>query len=104
MRLEEALQRKLGPDSKPGLLLTSGSSGAGKTRLAKRLWQSVEARGGFFVMGKFDQLKRPEPFAPVVPALAEFVKLIPESGGDVVENLRKEIALGAEELAQGFAF
>ena len=77
--LEEAVNRRLNPNSKPELILISGSSGTGKTCLAKQLRESViRERGGYFAMGKFDQLKRSDPFAPLVTALTIFVKQVLE--------------------------
>jgi predicted ATPase len=90
-RLEEAFRRRLRPNSQPELILLSGSSGTGKTVLARKLRQPVEAKDGFFIMGKFDQLKRSEPYAPIVAAVSEFVKLVLEREEDIVKKIRHRI-------------
>jgi predicted ATPase len=89
--LDDALHRRLKPDAKPELILISGSSGTGKTVLSKKLRKPVEEKDGFFIMGKFDQLQRPEPYAPLVAAMTTFVMLVLERGEAVVENTKLAI-------------
>jgi ABC-type glutathione transport system ATPase component len=89
--VEQALERRLKPNAKPELILISGSSGTGKTVLARKLQKPVEEKGGFFVMGKFDQLKRPEPYAPLVAAMTAFAMHILGNGVEVVAETREAI-------------
>ena len=81
-----AFHRRLRPDSLPELLLVSGSSGTGKTVLALQLRKYVHERGGYFVMGKFDQMKRIEPYAPLISAITEFINYILDSKDDQFIN------------------
>eukprot|EP00980_Cylindrotheca_fusiformis_P007490 scaffold1551_cov108-Cylindrotheca_fusiformis.AAC.3 len=91
-QLEESLKRRLKPNSIPELILIAGASGTGKTVLARSLQRSVqEDLKGFFVMGKFDQLKRSEPFAPLVSAMTEFVSLVLEKGKDVIDQVKSDV-------------
>eukprot|EP00980_Cylindrotheca_fusiformis_P012775 scaffold3123_cov119-Cylindrotheca_fusiformis.AAC.4 len=91
-QLEESLKRRLKPNSTPELILIAGASGTGKTVLARNLQRSVqEVLKGFFVMGKFDQLKRSEPFAPLVAAMTEFVFLVLEKGKDVIDQVKSDV-------------
>jgi histidine kinase len=89
--LREALQRRLRPDSVPELILIGGASGTGKTVLARKLRRPVQRQGGFFVMGKFDQLQRSEPFAPLVAAMTEFVWNVLENDEHIVNQIKTEI-------------
>ena len=55
------------------LVLITGFSGVGKTRLALELQPHVEQDGGFFCSGKFDGLERLESCYPFVQAMADFL-------------------------------
>ena len=69
------------------LVLISGPSGTGKTALACSIREKVNA--GFFISGKFDQLQRPEPYAPFVAAFTRFTELVITKGEDYLETIRK---------------
>lgn len=90
--LQEALHRRTHTtNAKPELILISGGSGSGKTSLAKNMKATIEKGGGYFVMGKFDQLKRPEPYAPLVAAMTDFLMLVLERGPAVAAATKKSI-------------
>ncbi|NJN30351.1 MAG: AAA family ATPase [Synechococcales cyanobacterium RM1_1_8] len=58
----------------PGqLLLISGPSGMGKSRLVAELHRPITARQGHLISGKFDQLQRKLPYAALVDALAGLI-------------------------------
>ena len=81
------------------MILISGQSGTGKTCLARRTLQpQVTEDGGYFVMGKFDQLERPEPFSAIVNALKQYTDLVLNQDDELVAEVRKKIvnALGGE--------
>ena len=46
------------------LLLVSGYSGIGKSALVNEIHRTI-VRGGHFIAGKFDQLNRSVPYAPI---------------------------------------
>jgi len=60
--------------SQQEFLVISGPAGCGKTTLAKTLAPTVVQDGGFFLMGKFDQLERQEPFHAFVSAFSQYVR------------------------------
>ena len=73
-QLRQAFYRRLSAaETSTELVLISGNPGEGKTVLAKAALQDLATQhGGFFVMGKFDQLQRPDPYAPLVDASRRF--------------------------------
>lgn len=69
--LNDAYQRRFISNTNE-IVLVSGASGTGKTWLIS---ETLKKRG-MFCSGKFDQLQRPEPFAPFVAAMTEFATLL----------------------------
>jgi len=82
------------------LILISGPSGSGKTRLAKTLRGAVMDMGGYFLTGKYDQLRRPTPYSAFVSAFSLFVRMVKDRGVDEVARVRDAIndAVGAEAV------
>lgn len=81
------------------LLLVTGPTGTGKTRLVKHALQKrVQDQGGYFLRGKFDQLCRPEPYRGLVSAFTEFTSQVVERGPEAVDAVRFAIrkAVGDE--------
>ena len=72
------------------LIIVSGKSGTGKTALVQTALKDLAAaQGGFFVMGKFDQLQIPDPHAPFVAALTDLLLMLEakaQQGGGEEEN------------------
>ncbi|HRI71558.1 MAG TPA: serine/threonine-protein kinase PknK, partial [Polyangium sp.] len=60
----------------PELVLVSGYSGIGKSALVRELHKTISKHRGYFISGKFEQLARDVPFAPVFSALRELVREI----------------------------
>lgn len=56
------------------LLLVTGYAGIGKTSLVHEIYQPVVRQGGFFIEGKFDQLKRSIPYSAVIAAFRELIR------------------------------
>ena len=77
-QLQQAFERRISDSKKaPELCLVAGKSGTGKSVLVKRaLSELVEDHEGIFVLGKFDQLQNPEPYAPFVVALTQLVVIL----------------------------
>lgn len=89
--------RRLKERTKPEFVLISGPSGSGKTHLAKTLQHTVQEDGGMFLLGKFDQLQRPEPYRAFVTAFTEFATIIDHEGQEKLSTLQRSIleAVGA---------
>jgi diguanylate cyclase (GGDEF)-like protein len=58
------------------LLLIAGYSGIGKTSLIKEIYEPVTRQKGYFIQGKFDQLKRATPFSAIVEAFQGLIKQV----------------------------
>jgi predicted ATPase/GAF domain-containing protein/tRNA A-37 threonylcarbamoyl transferase component Bud32 len=58
------------------LFLVSGYSGVGKTALVNELHKPIARQGGFFVRGKFDEVRRDIPVAPVAHALRALIRQV----------------------------
>jgi predicted ATPase/class 3 adenylate cyclase len=58
----------------PTLLLVSGDPGIGKSSLVNEIHKPIIASAGYFISGKFDQLNRNQPLAPLIAALRDLVR------------------------------
>ncbi len=91
--------RRLKDRKKPEFILISGPNGSGKTHLAKTLRHAVQDDGGMFLIGKFDQLQRPEPYRACVTAFTEFATMIEQEGQDRLARLQRSILKAVGEGA-----
>lgn len=78
------------------LLLLSGSSGVGKTALVNELHKLLIQEKGYYISGKFTQLQKDTPYAPLVQAFQELIKQILSEG---TENTEKWANILSTELA-----
>ena len=58
------------------LVLVSGYAGVGKSALVNEIHKPIARQGGYFVRGKFDQVSRSTPLAPVAQAFRELIRHI----------------------------
>jgi predicted ATPase/signal transduction histidine kinase len=70
--LHEAFQRVA--DGGSEVLLISGYSGVGKSALVREIHRPITRQRGYFTSGKFDQLQRDEPYAPLIQAFRGLVR------------------------------
>lgn len=77
------------------LMLIAGHSGIGKSSLVHEIHKPIVEKHGYFISGKFDQLKRNIPYAPFVQALDGLIQQI-LTDSDHQENWKQTIlnALG----------
>jgi histidine kinase len=76
-QLRAAFHRGTHPREQPELVLITGPSGTGKTALAHSI-QPLAETSGFFLVGKYDLLERPENYYPIIHALTQFIQNMTE--------------------------
>jgi predicted ATPase len=79
-------------DERPRLLLVAGGPGVGKTALVRELAKPAATANGFMVAGKFDQLQRDVPYAPIVRAFRDLTALILAASEERVAAWRLRLA------------
>lgn len=78
-------------DDGPGLILISGNSGVGKTRLVNEIVNPVRQCGGTFIQGKFDQYKKNTPYEAFIQAFDILFKKILVQDKDKISEWREKI-------------
>ncbi|KAB8318835.1 AAA family ATPase [Tolypothrix campylonemoides VB511288] len=78
------------------MMLVSGYSGIGKTSIVHEVHKPIVEARGYFIAGKFDQLKRDIPYAAFIQAFQELISQL------LTENQQK-IALWKEKLLNALA-
>ena len=72
-------------------VLLRGKTGTGKTALACSLRSVAQGENGYFVEGKFDQLRRPEPHAVIASAFGTFAKDVLDRGDNEIQRLQESV-------------
>ena len=92
--LEAALERV--SQGAAEMVLVSGSAGVGKTALVGEIHRSVAQKNGFFISGKFDQLRHNIPYSALIQALRGLIREISAEGQSGMERWKSRIraALG----------
>ena len=92
--LEAALERV--SQGATEMVLVSGSAGVGKTALVGEIHRSVAQKNGFFISGKFDQLRHNISYSALIQALRGLTREIPVEDKSELERWKNRIraALG----------
>jgi predicted ATPase/signal transduction histidine kinase len=85
---------------KAELLLVAGSSGVGKSALVNEIHKPVVQRHGTFASGKFDQLQRDIPYAPLVQAFTNIVRQLLTENPEHLERWRQRLTQALGESGQ----
>jgi diguanylate cyclase (GGDEF)-like protein/PAS domain S-box-containing protein len=70
-----AAYRKVAEQRTPALLLLSGPAGVGKSAVVGELERAINADGGSFIAGKFDQYTGQTPYSTLCGALSQLVQV-----------------------------
>lgn len=70
-QLKEAFSRTV--ENEKSLIYVLGNSGVGKSALVERMYRPVVHSGGFFISGKFDQLRADVPYSAFSQALGKLM-------------------------------
>jgi predicted ATPase/class 3 adenylate cyclase/GAF domain-containing protein/tRNA A-37 threonylcarbamoyl transferase component Bud32 len=73
------------------LILVSGAAGIGKSALVHEIHKPIVEKNGYFVSGKFDQVKQDIPYAPLLQALQALIQ-------QILTGNEAQIALWNEKL------
>ncbi len=78
------------------MLLISGYSGIGKSRLVQEIYKPITQSRGYFISGKFDQYQRNIPYFAIIQALQSLIKRLLTENEDKLNQWRSQIinALG----------
>lgn len=79
------------------IVLVSGYSGIGKSSLVNEIHKPIVGARGYFISGKFDQLKRNIPYASLIQAFQELIRQLLTESNEAIATWRAklEAALGA---------
>lgn len=79
------------------LMLISGYSGIGKSALVNEIHKPILRQRGYFVSGKFDQLKRDIPYAAIALAFQSLIRQLLAESEAALQTWKRELleALGA---------
>jgi PAS domain S-box-containing protein len=87
-------------EGKTQLLLISGHPGVGKTALVRKLYEPLARQKGFFLAGKFEQIKRDIPFATLGQAFQGLVEHLLTESEEQISYWRAKLE---NELGPGLA-
>ena len=92
--LEAALERV--SQGATEMVLISGSAGVGKTALVGEIHRSIAQKNGFFISGKFDQLRHNIPYSALIQALRGLIREVSVEDKSGMERWKSRIrtALG----------
>lgn len=78
------------------MLMVSGYSGVGKSRLIHEVHQPITAKNGYFISGKYDQYQRSVPYYAIIQAMKELVHQILTENEKNIKEWRNKLneALG----------
>src|SRR4028118_2156124 len=92
------LEPKLPPSGTSELMLVSGYSGIGKSAVVNEVSKPITRSKGYFISGKFDQLKRNIPYASLIQAFNYLLRQLLTESAVSLEIWRTKIltALGTD--------
>ena len=75
------------------MMLVSGYAGIGKSALVREVYKPITRQRGYFITGKFDQLHRNIPYAPLTQAFRSLIRqLLTESEAQIAAWREKLLA------------
>ena len=82
------------------IMLVTGHPGVGKTSLIAEIHQPIVRHRGYFISGKFDQNKRDIPYASLIQAFRELIRLLLTESEEALQAWRQRILDALGENAQ----
>lgn len=75
------------------IVLVTGYAGIGKTAVVHEIKRAIAEKQGYFIEGKFDQLSRNIPYAPLINAFRDLIHQILSEGDASLAQWREKILL-----------
>src|SRR6476469_7653247 len=85
------LEQKSPPSGTSELMLVSGYSGIGKSAVVNEVSKPITRSKGYFISGKFDQLKRNIPYASLIQAFNSLLRQLLTESAPSLEIWRRKI-------------
>ena len=82
------------------MMLVTGHPGVGKTSLIAEIHKPIVLHRGYFISGKFDQYKRDVPYASLIQAFRELIRLLLTESPEALQAWRQRILGVLGENAQ----
>ena len=82
------------------LVLVSGYSGIGKTSLVREIYKPLTGREGYFISGKFDPLKRAQPYCALIDAFKRLCQQLLSEPTQRLESSREKLQIALGENGQ----
>ncbi|WP_437614646.1 AAA family ATPase [Sorangium sp. So ce834] len=82
------------------LLLISGHAGVGKSALVREVYKVLARRPGYFVSGKFGQLKQRTPYAAIAQAFGELCERMLSEGEEPVARWKARLSAALGSIGQ----
>ncbi|WP_307472845.1 ATP-binding sensor histidine kinase [Cytobacillus purgationiresistens] len=79
-----------------GIVFIPGQAGIGKTALVNEIHKPLIKEKGYFISGKFDQLQRQIPFAPIISAFQSLIRQIMTESPEQIARWKQKLE---EELS-----
>lgn len=78
------------------VLMVTGAPGIGKSALVNEMYKPTFARRGYFISGKYEQLKQAEPYSAIIKAIKGLVRQLLAENEEQLDYWRKKLraALG----------
>ncbi|HLO49924.1 MAG TPA: serine/threonine-protein kinase PknK, partial [Kamptonema sp.] len=73
------------------MILVSGYSGIGKSALVNEVHKPIVQQRGYFISGKFDQLKRNIPYASLIQAFQDLIRQLLTESETKLQNWKQQI-------------
>jgi serine/threonine protein kinase len=108
VRLLEAFKRVANPkvagvekvESAIEIMLVSGYSGIGKTSIVNEVQKAIVEARGYFIRGKFEQLKRNIPYLALIQAFQELIRQLLTENQEEIESWKDDIIRAITPNAQ----
>ncbi|MCB2205096.1 AAA family ATPase [bacterium] len=82
------------------LMLVSGISGIGKSALVHEIHKPIVERRGYFVVGKYNQFGRAQPYSAIIQCFQELVRQILTEDPDTIDAWREQLSRALLTLGQ----